>query len=392
VAGTSDFDASTGVVTFTPTAALGWSKTYAVTLTVEGGSISGGTWSFTTIAQATRSSSSPAANATNVLPNTASITATLSSGAQAGAITLKQGTTDVAGTSTYNSSTRVVTFVPTAALDWSKTYTATVTANGGAVSSGAWSFTTIAQATRSSSSPAANATNVIATDLSITATLSSGAQAGVITLKQGTTNVAGTSTYNSSSRVVTFVPTSALDWSKDYTATVTANGGAVSSGTWSFTTAASPVSLFTTGTPANANQSAGTAYQVGTRFKTSAAGVVTSISFYKGNLNTGTHTGYLRSASGTVLGQVTFSGETASGWQTAKLTTPVRLTAGTEYRVTLYSSSGRYAYTSGGLAAVTTVSPLSTIATGGVAGNGTANPTSTNTNKYWVDVVFNPDN
>lgn len=392
VAGTSSFDASTGVVTFTPTATLAFSRTYSVTATADGAALSGGSWSFTTIGQASRSSSSPAANATNVIPAGLSITATLSSGAQAGVITLKQGTTTVVGTSTYNASTRVVSFVPTSALDWSKTYTATVSANGGAVSSGSWSFTTIAQASLSSSSPAANATNVNPTGLSITATLSSGAQGGAISVKQGTTTVAGTSTYNASTRVVTFAPTAALDWSKTYTVSVTANGGAVANGTYSFTTMALPAvsSLFTTGTPANANQSAGLAYQVGTRFKSGVAGKVTTIRFYKGNLNTGTHIGYLRNASGTILGQVTFSGETASGWQNGVLTTPVQLTANTEYRVTVYNSSGRYAYTSAGLATPVISGPLSSI--GGVAGLGTANPTTTSSNKFWVDVVFDPDN
>jgi len=287
-----------------------------------------------------------------------------------------------------------VTFTPTAALSFSRTYSATATANGAALTGGTWSFTTIAQATRSSSSPAANATNVNPTGLTITATLSTGAQAGAITLAQGTTSVAGTSTYNATTRVVSFVPTATLDWTKTYTATVTANGGAVTSGAWSFTTMAKPdqVSLFTTGTPTNANASAGVAYQVGTRFTTSAPGVVTTIRFYKGLLNTGTHTGYLRNASGTVLAQVTFQNETGSGWQTAVLSTPVRLTVGAEYRVTLYSSSGRYSITNSALASSVTVGPLSTLANGGVAGTGTANPTTTSSNKYWVDVVFDPDN
>ena len=392
VAGTSSFNADTGVVTFTPSAALAFSRSHSVTVTADGAAVSSGTWSFTTIAQASRSASSPAANATNVIPSGLTITATLSSGAQAGAIVLKQGTTEVPGTSTYNATTRVVTFTPSATLDWTKSYTATVTANGGAVSGGTWSFTTIAQASRASSSPAADAATVNPTGLSITATLSSGAQAGAISLKQGTASVAGTSSYNASTRVVTFTPTTPLEWSKAYTATVTANGGAVANGTWSFTTMALPAqaSLFTTGTPANANQSAVLAYQVGTRFKSGVPGLVTSIRFYKGNLNTGSHIGYLRSANGTVLGQVTFSNETSSGWQTAILATPVHLNANTEYRVTVYNSSGRYAYTSGGLATPVISGPLSTL--GGVAGLGTGNPTTTSTNKFWVDVIFEPDN
>jgi len=129
---------------------------------------------------------------------------------------------------------------------------------------------------------------------------------------------------------------------------------------------------------------------VGTRFKTSAPGVVTTIRYYKGNLNSGSHTGYLRSANGTVLSQVTFQGETTSGWQTAVLSTPVRLTVGTEYRVTVYSALGRYSVTNAGLATNVTSGALSTI--GSVAGYGTGSPTTTSNNKFWVDVVFDPDN
>jgi hypothetical protein len=183
-----------------------------------------------------------------------------------------------------------------------------------------------------------------------------------------------------------------LGWTTAYTATVTANGTTVANGTWTFTTGAKQdqVSLFMTGTPADANANAFFAVQTGTRFKTTAAGVVTKLRFYKGSQNTGTHTGYLRNAGGTVLAQITFTGETGSGWQTATLSTPLRLTVGTEYRVTLHSTSGRYAVTTSGLATPVTSGPLSTL--GGVAGAGSSNPTSTNTNKYWVDIVFDPDN
>ncbi len=41
------------------------------------------------------------------------------------------------------------------------------------------------------------------------------------------------------------------------------------------------------------------------------------IRFYKGVANTGTHMGALWSSTGAKLANVTFSGETASGWQQA---------------------------------------------------------------------------
>jgi hypothetical protein len=153
------------------------------------------------------------------------------------------------------------------------------------------------------------------------------------------------------------------------------------------------VNLFgTVATPANANTTSLLPIQVATRFKTSVAGVVTHIRFYKGTSNTGTHTGYLWSANGTRLSSVIFTNETASGWQTAVLATPVRLTVGAEYRVGMYGTSNRYPVTTGGLSAAVSSGPLSTIATGGASVNSTSFPSTTSTNKYWVDVIFDPDN
>src|SRR3712207_7400644 len=45
-------------------------------------------------------------------------------------------------------------------------------------------------------------------------------------------------------------------------------------------------------------------------------------SFYKGSKNTGTHTGHLWTNTGTMLSEVVFTGETASGWQQATLPAP----------------------------------------------------------------------
>lgn len=392
VGGSSSFDASTGVVAFTPSAALARGTTYQVTVTADGSSVTGGTWSFQTTPNPALTARTPAPSATNVNPVSPGIGATLTNASSA-SISVTTGGTAVTGASAFDASTGVVTFTPNPQLEWGRTYVVTVTADGTAVSGGTWSFSTLPLATLTARTPASGATNVNPATAKVSATLS-GAVTASIGVKLGTADVAGTSSLDSATGVVTFTPTVPLDWSKTYTATVTANGTSVASGSWSFTTMAKQdqVSLFTTGTPANANANAFLAYQVGTRFRTSAPGVVTTIRYYKGNQNNGTHIGYLRAANGSILSQVTFRNETSSGWQTAVLATPVRLTVNTEYRVTLYSSSGRYAVTNNALASVVTVAPLSTIANGGVAGFGTSNPSSTNSNKYWVDVVFDPDN
>jgi hypothetical protein len=391
VAGASTFDPATGIVRFTPTAALQWGRTYTVAPSADGAALSGGAWTFSTLPVTTLTARTPAVNATNVDPSSPKITATLT-GAVSAAMTLAQGTTAVAGTAALNRSTGVVTFTPAAALDYGKTYTVTVVGNGTAVSGGTWSFSTAASPTITARTPAASATGIDPATAKITATLSA-ATTATLTVKAAGVDVAGSSAYNASTRTVTFTPSAALDRARTYTVTVTANGVAVTGGAWSFTTKSATSTIFaTSAAPANANTSISQAVQIGTRFKTSVTGVVTAIRFYKGNQNTGTHTGYLWSSNGTRLATVTFSNETASGWQTATLSTPVRLTVGTEYRVSMYSSSGRYPSTTNGLSAVTTSGPLSTIASGGAYVYGTTYPSTTSTTNFWVDVIFDPDN
>jgi len=90
------------------------------------------------------------------------------------------------------------------------------------------------------------------------------------------------------------------------------------------------------------------------------------------------------------LATVSFTGESASGWQQASLSTPVTLTPGTEYRVGLYSTTGRYAVDANGLSAATTAGSLSTPANAGAYVYGTTFLANTSANNYWVDVVFVP--
>jgi hypothetical protein len=331
----------------------------------------------------------PAASATNVDPATAKITATLANASSA-TLAVTKGGSAVAGTSAFNATTGVVTFTPGAALAYGTTYSVTATANGAAVTGGTWTFTTRPAATLTATTPAASAKAVDPATVKVTATLAN-ATSGTLTLTAGGTAVAGTSSFNATTGVVTFTPTATLGWSTTYTATVTANSGAVANGTWSFSTSGKPVSLFPTGTPATPNAKASQSVQVGTRFTSNAAGVVTAIRFYKGSSNTGTHTGYLWNAKGTRVASVTFSNETASGWQTATLSAPVRLTVGAEYRVSVYAPSGYYAVTTAGLLLSVSNGPLSTPAVGGAYGTNASYPSTTSTNNYWVDIVFHPD-
>ena len=63
-----------------------------------------------------------------------------------------------------------------------------------------------------------------------------------------------------------------------------------------------------TATPATASSFNFTATEVGTRFRTAVAGHIQGVRFYKGSANTGTHVGHLWTATGQLLGTVTFTG------------------------------------------------------------------------------------
>ena len=70
---------------------------------------------------------------------------------------------------------------------------------------------------------------------------------------------------------------------------------------------------------------------------------VTGIRCYKSAANAGTHTGTLWSAAGTQLATGTFTGETASGWQTLQFASPVAITKNTVYVASYFAPQGHYA-------------------------------------------------
>jgi hypothetical protein len=227
------------------------------------------------------------------------------------------------------------------------------------------------------------------------------------TLKDASGNTAaGAVSFDSTDTVATFTPTSNLSANTTYTATVSGaqtSSGATMSGpfSWTFTTAGSqcPCSIWpSTATPSVASGSDTVPINLGVQFTPSTNGWITGIRFYKGSTNTGTHTGDLWSSSGALLGQVTFTGESASGWQEADFSAPVAVTAGTTYVASYFAPHGGYSYDSAAFASAgVTNGPLTVPASSAVAGgNGVylygstpAFPTATyNATNYWVDVVF----
>jgi hypothetical protein len=173
------------------------------------------------------------------------------------------------------------------------------------------------------------------------------------------------------------------------------------SGDFTFTTTALPTcpcSLWTTSsTPATASAADTGQVELGLKFKSDINGYIKGVRFYKGAANTGTHVASLWSSTGTRLAQATFSGETASGWQTVNFSSPVAVTAGTTYVVSYNAPVGGYAVTRNYFTTTgTDTGILHAPDSGAAGGNGLfaygpagsfPNNSYQDTN-YWVDVVF----
>jgi hypothetical protein len=220
-------------------------------------------------------------------------------------------------------------------------------------------------------------------------------------------SVSGSVGFNGADTVATFTPDSPLVAGTTYTATV--SGAQNSSGTpmsgsksWSFTTSSGsqcPCSIWPgTAQPSVASASDPSPVNVGVKFTADTSGSITGIRFYKGAGNTGTHVGSLWTASGTLLGQVTFTSESATGWQEADFSSPIPVTAGTTYVASYFAPNGGYSYDPAAFASTGVDSPplhvpQSPAVSGGngvyLYGGSPALPTDTyNATNYWVDVVF----
>jgi Domain of unknown function (DUF4347)/Domain of unknown function (DUF4082) len=153
-------------------------------------------------------------------------------------------------------------------------------------------------------------------------------------------------------------------------------------------------SIFTTQTPDNPNASDGVGaaadYELGMEFVSAKAGQINAIRYYKASTETGSHTGRIWSSTGTLLGSVAFTNETAVGWQQQALTKPIDIAANTTYVVSVNAnlsfavSGGGLGITNGDLTAVNDGS-------NGVFDSTPGNfPTSSNNANYFRDIVFSP--
>jgi hypothetical protein len=155
---------------------------------------------------------------------------------------------------------------------------------------------------------------------------------GGTTWRPATGTTSWTYDYIQSGRGGTAVRVRAMDDSANIGATVTRN-----------VTVACPCSVFGQTVPAKPDAGDGSAVELGLRFSPTETGYVSGVRFYKSAANTGSHVGSLWTAAGQRLASVTFSGETATGWQKADFAAPVPVTAGTTYVVSYTAPQGHYA-------------------------------------------------
>jgi hypothetical protein len=154
--------------------------------------------------------------------------------------------------------------------------------------------------------------------------------------------------------------------------------------------------IFDLASPGTVDSEDGGAVNLGVKFKSDEAGTINGIRFYKASTNVGTHIGDLWTANGELLAQVTFTGESASGWQQALFSTPVHVNANTTYVASYLAPVGHYSVNGPNLAAEVNNAPLHALGGEGnglyVYGSGVNFPTSSfNSGNYWVDVLFVPE-
>ncbi|NKJ74454.1 DUF4082 domain-containing protein [Rhizobium leguminosarum bv. viciae] len=219
----------------------------------------------------------------------------------------------------------------------------------------------------------------------------------VVTGVSGAVN--GSVAYNAQAQTVTFTPTAGYSGPASFSYAIADGKGGTASAQVALTinggqTAGPEQNLFAANaTPSIISVNDNQPVNLGMKFQADTAGWVTGIRFYKGTDNTGPHNGYLWTASGTLLGGVSFSNETASGWQTATLTQQVAVAADTTYVVS-YSTNGNYSATGNYFSTDVTNGDLTALSgTNGVYAYGSSGlfpSASYNSTNYYVDVAFRP--
>jgi hypothetical protein len=365
---------------------------------------------------------SPPADATGIALST-SVAATFSTYLDPSSVT--SGTfrlTDPSGTPVpahvgYDDDTRTATLTPDAALEAGVAYTARLftgiraddeTPLPAAVS---WTFSTVPPAapTVLATSPVDGATDLGQTP-EVSATFSQAMDSSTITTATFTltgpsgTAVAATVDYDPVTHVATLVPTAPLASSSAYVARLSTGVGSAhgvaleQSKQWGFTTSSCPCRLFgdsyqpamTDLATSNGRSGTGWTLEMGLKVRVTQAAQLTAIRYYRSPGETGSHVGRVWNASGQLLASTTFTSESGSGWQEQALASPVPLTAGQTYVVSV-GMNDRFVMTTGTFTNPVTSGPLSSVADGanGVFADaaGTFPTQSWGNSDYGIDAV-----
>jgi len=310
------------------------------------------------------------------------------------------------GTAVFNAQSNSVIFTPTAGYSGAASFVYAVSDGRGGAANATVNLTVAAAANRP---PVAGADSGFGTlrdqvlQISAASLLANDSDPDAdpltITGVSGATN--GTVAFNAQSNVITFTPNAGYTGAAGFSYSVSDGRGGTASAAVSL--AVSPPvtgnTLFAANaTPATVTVNDPKSVELGMRFTVANAGTINGMRFYKGPQNTGTHTGTLWTSTGTQLGTVTFSNETASGWQSASFSNPIAVTAGTSYVVSYHTSTGNYSATSGGFNAPISNNGITAPQSSGSGGNGlysygtgTLFPTdSYGASNYWVDIYYEP--
>ena len=135
-----------------------------------------------------------------------------------------------------------------------------------------------------------------------------------------------------------------------------------------------------------------TPVEVGTRITFSTSGTITAIRFFKGGqANGGRHVGSLWSSANVLLRRQVFVHETSSGWQSVRLSRPLRVVAGQTLIVSYSAPEGGFSRTAQEFARRIQSGPLAAGVGAGLLSSktGTAPAARSRVNAgYLVDVVF----
>ena len=323
---------------------------------------------------------------------------------------LTGGSQQFTATGTYSDgSTRDITSQAT----WTSSNTAVATINAAGLATGVFEGTTMISATLAGVT-GSTALTVQSAPLVITTTSLS---TGIVSIAYTATLMAGGGTPTYTWSIISGILPSGLMFNT--------NSGAISgtpraTGTFDFTVQVSDAGNHTatktlsiaitplptvvtiwpsTAAPERVDDGPDSAVELGVKFQSDVAGTITGIRFYKSATNTGAHVGNLWTSDGTLLATVTFSNETASGWQQVLFATPVAIASNTVYVASYHANNGHYSeddyYFQGrGVDNPPLHAPANGVADGnGVYAYGSSStfPNQTwNAANYWVDVVFQP--